>query len=66
MTIKDRYLNNPHINLDEKRKKKLGITTEEITSNETPRDGNAVELPNIDPPIWKEVIKRKRKSDKAE
>lgn len=58
MDYKEKYLNNPHIRLDEKRKRQLGITTQDINAA---RDA-AIELPDDEPETNKEVIIRKRRN----
>jgi hypothetical protein len=58
---KERFLKNPHITLDDKRKKQLGIINEDITNDA----GFALELPNLDPLTHKEVITRQNRNDEA-
>jgi len=58
MDMKERYLKNPHITLDDRRKAQLEITDEDVESNEV-----AIELPNIGVPTNKEVIMRKKKQN---
>lgn len=63
---KRKYLNNPHITLDEKRKKQLGITTEDIINAQSGPAGPAVELPSERLPIYQEVVRRKKTTDESE
>jgi hypothetical protein len=61
MDMKDRYLSNPHITLDEKRKKKLGINTQDVKPNTV-----AIELENDIPSTKKQVIVKKVSHDSEE
>lgn len=55
ISMKERYLSNPHITLDDKRKRQLGITTEDIDSSDV-----ALDLPSLEPITNKEVVVRKK------
>lgn len=66
-TMKERFLSNPHITIDDKRARQLGINTNELKRKQTDATdaGPAVEIPDDTPQVRQEVVVRGKRNVKT-